>query len=634
MAARLDKETLIKQHFWILAGCFVILMLIPLLVLVTSVSATVEQEEKTLTDSKETVKRISDPKNKDWVEAYKTQDKIIADKKNKIWQIAWDHQKDMTTWPTPPENPGRWKNKYMYFGDPIDSFDAVNFVRDYALQYAEVFHVIQPVLPDKKGNPHGVVQFKGGLTNWDGVLQLSVAFKTPPSDEDIWLAQEDLWVKRELLRVIREANDAVARFKEVLPEAEAGKDKKEAKAEGDQAKPGAAPPAADQVKPAAPTAPSDPNHKRFRNPYWELDLTLAKDDKNKHVLRGTIKNISKRRQPLDTHFKVFVQGGNEPAFHDLHVFDEPLPVGKSLTIKDSPLGENLTIEGLFGVEQVLTWKTGPVKRLDRLELGYPSSRTATRTLKRPLWAKKADVQTGAPGDSATPGSPVNTGNADAGVPAGGKLSGIGGGYGGQDTATSKSGLALNRYTDVNEQVRHMPVGMAVIIDEDHIEDLLAAFANSVLRIQTTQYHWQHCREKIAPAQAEEAVATGTRPRPGGIFNPPVMSKPGPGARPPFGTDMEGMGGRRRPGGGVPIPSLPPGMKGGGSDGRGSTEGDVPGPGGFTVSPATEAEEELNLVEVAVYGIASLYERYPPKPPPQTTEASAAGADATKTDLKK
>ena len=66
-----------------------------------------------------------------------------------------------------------------------------------------------------------------------------------------------------------------------------------------------------------------------------------------------------------------------------------------------------------------------------------------------------------------------------------------------------NGLIINRYTDVSDQVRHMPVAMVVVVDEEHLPELLAAFVNSKLRIQITQYHWQHCREPMNPRNAGE-----------------------------------------------------------------------------------------------------------------------------------
>ena len=79
--------------------------------------------------------------------------------------------------------------------------------------------------------------------------------------------------------------------------------------------------------------------------------------------------------------------------------------------------------------------------------------------------------------------------------------------GGGASAVTKNGLNLYRYIDTNEQVRHMPVGMVVVADDEHLAELLSAFSNSRLRIQVTQCHWQVCRDKMAPLSADSAPAT-------------------------------------------------------------------------------------------------------------------------------
>jgi hypothetical protein len=59
-----------------------------------------------------------------------------------------------------------------------------------------------------------------------------------------------------------------------------------------------------------------------------------------------------------------------------------------------------------------------------------------------------------------------------------------------------------------------------------------------------------------------------------------------------------------PGSGVQGKSLP------GNMGRPS----FPGNGAFGTPSDGDDEENLNLAEVAVYGVASLYEKFPPKQP--------------------
>src|SRR5207248_2814888 len=169
--------------------------------------------------------------------------------------------------------------------------------------------------------------------------------------------------------------------KEVTPESASEKDNKEVKAgpvaEKDTKSAKAEPAALEKdqtpAKPIPPATKGDPNHKIFRNPYWEFDLTLAGTDRGKYVLRGKLTNLTKRKQALDIKFKVFLQDPNtvaDPSFVELTVADLPLAAGDSKEIANQPVPEQKAIEGLFGVEQVLNWKTAAVKRLDQLQLMF------------------------------------------------------------------------------------------------------------------------------------------------------------------------------------------------------------------------------------------------------------------------
>ena len=375
-----------------------LLVLIPLLCLVGSVSGTVEKEGQALDNKKKEGQGIvnSVPPNQRWVDAYKKQDVVVEKKQAVVWGQAYETQKDLITWPEEllVEYPA-FKTKQ--FGDPITQYEASKFAEYYNIQVPAVLKRVQPLIPgayfrtDSSVLPSPdddqIVQFKGN--NWNGVLQLLREFKRdgPPSREDVWLAQEDLWVKRELLAVIRAANDAIAHFKEVTPgqppqpqpapagDAKVAKDAKDAKS----AKPVPKPP---------PAPASDPNHKVFRNYFWEMELTLSRGPKQTYLLGGKLTNIGKRRQPLGV-FRVYLDSSPDSDPTLLPIENEPLAVGQSVEFTKRPVDRGVNIRGLFGVEQVLTWRTAPVKRIDELRIDYHASRLSRRSLVEPRWVEKA-----------------------------------------------------------------------------------------------------------------------------------------------------------------------------------------------------------------------------------------------------
>jgi hypothetical protein len=657
MAVKVDKEFLLKHRFWFLTGVFVVLALVPLFLLTTSVSAFVTTKQKEFDDAKKSIDSInSQSPNQKWVEDYQKQDDFVAAKKGQVHQEAWKSQADMMTYPDAMVPVMKDKR----FGDPLGFLDLDKFARVYDSQLRDVVTEVQPLLPFQEGFQDGVVQFANN--NIEGVLRLKVDFKDlPPTKEDFWLAEEDVWVKRELLRIIRDANDLVARFRPVdeIEAAAAEKKAADAKAaeaakaanEGNPAEAKTPEGTAPAAKPAPKIVkkPVDLNHRSFRNQHWQLDLSLTpgKDTKNrpKITLAGSIKNVGSRKRALGIQFKVYLQEGPNASGVLLNADREPLAVGETWTFPPQDYSpEKIAFQGLFGVEEVLTWRTAPVKRIDVIELGYESSRLANRTLKPPRWYTPPVVETD---PSATGGE----GGAGLGGP--GKFASMGmampgGGTGAQASLTSKNGLLLNRYIDSNDQVRHMPVGMVVVADDEHLSELLSAFTNSRLRIQVTQCHWQVFRDKIAPP-SEETSPGGTGPAVGksgmaGTTPGTTMGMRGSRgrrgedeARGAMGNNMYRGGGAGKLsglGGGTMLGSmgasgmkLPPGL--GSKLGMGGLSmGGAGMPGGGSQFGASdgEAEENLNLLEVAIYGVASIYEKYPPKPitPPDATADAAAG----------
>lgn len=589
---KVDKEFLVKNQFWLLLGGVPPLLLVAMLMLWTSVASAIQTERDAIEKSKDSLKKITDPKNQKHVDQLKNIDEKIASKKNLVWEKAWKVQQHLWTWPK--ELQAKMKDKY--FGDPIDHFDRAEFVDNwYRNQWRDQLYLIVNPLDPKV--PGGFMQFKGG---WDAVVQPVRDWVRPTTDEEVWLAQEDLWVKRELLRVARDANELVGVFRG--PRAPEGKPEEVLKSARGAAK--------EEVV----------DHKVFTNPYWELELVLTRNPQGRHYLRGTIKNISQRRIPLGFYLLVRMQRGLNAAAVPLAVDGDPVAVGEKVAVwhhdikadrKDATPVDAYNPGGLFGVEQLFTWRTAPVKRIDALALGYPAHRVANRSLKPyPGFAPKTDDTAGAAPLADPMGMGGNAGSADASMmmpsgDSGGR--GLTPGLGGKPSNMTPSGLRKDRYIDVTAggPVRRMPVAVMFTIDQAHIQEVLTAFANSRLRIQTTQAHWQRSYDNLQPRGDDGAATAGQGDMPG--------SPPGGGRRPPPDAatdtgDGDSPGGRR-------MPRLPPNMM---------MPGTGMGSGTFGMSSLMEEEEPMNLVEITIYGIASLYERYPPKPQPG--EGGTPGAD--------
>jgi len=633
MAVKVDQEFLLKNRFWIGLGFVVPLVLVSLLLLWISVAGAIETERKAVDDSKKALEGINNPKNQIWVDELHKIDESIAGKKNQVWAKAWRAQQNLMTWPA--KLAPKYKDKY--FGDPIDTYDR-DFFTDkdtgYASQfYYELWDIVDPIDP-RTGL--GAVQFKD---SWESVIQPVRDFPNLPlTSEDVWLAQEDLWVKRELLRVVRDANDSVGVF-HVKPPPEDGQKKAE--------------PAPDKAKLKVPPDEEIKAYKVFVSPYWEAEVVLTQK-KDKHYIRGSLKNISSRRQPLGFYLLVRLMKGRDAQPVPVALDGEPLGTGDSMVFfyraineqkkEPSPV-DRFNPVGIYGVEEDFNWRTVPVKRIDIVALGYSGHRIANRSLKPyPAFAPKTDAGAAdatSPVPGAVPGSPPGgASDAPSGAPAGMGAFGAGGT---QEASKSKNGLERYRYIDVaaNGPVRRMPVAMVLIVDQNHIAEALAAFANSRLRIQTVQAHWQRAHENLEPPEqgSEVTSAQGGGDRPA---MPSSMGSPGSMGRP--GGSGKRLGGMGMGGGGMGMPAPPRGESGGGGDprrrgyGSGGNYGGMPRmpgapgssfpgmrPDGLTGGTGEAEEEELSLVELSIYGIASLYERYPPRTPP------AEAGDATKTE---
>ena len=563
---KLDKETLLKEHFWFLLALAVPLALVSLILLWVTSAGPIAAKEKTIKDAEADLKRVqsSKPKHPRWLDALKKREDSAIVQQKKVWEKNWKDQEKLMTWPASFRPEYLEQLNQMYFGDDIPGESIRSaYPSNYQDQIRDIIDLAQP----RNGSGQVMVQ---PHDSWETLLRLMPesldAWKNPPTSEDLWLAQEDLWVQRGLLQIVRDVNDAVASF----------------------------------------TGKGAGQHMVFTNPDWMLDLTLAQDDKGKPIVKYRLTNIGSRRQNLGFSFEITFAGVDT---HGLLPIDgEPLAPGKSIPAEGEQVlpgkakpGEWVIDVGrpssLKSVRQVFDWRTVPVKRVDKIVMGALSHRQSTLELKpAKVFADQKDANT-APGPATSQPSRGVGGKPIAETPG----TTHPGGAAAEDL--SKNGLVRKRYISTTAEVRRMPVAMVLIVDQAHMQDVLTAVANSPLRIQVTQWLWRRYHGDIKPREEEKTnTANGESGRDGRPQRIPVGGRP-------EGTPPAGI-----------RPGVRPGV----------------GPGGYgQPGTGTAAEEqEWDLIEISIYGVASLYERYPPKQPkaeaaatPQTGTTPAAGPAA-------
>jgi hypothetical protein len=394
----------------------------------------------------------------------------------------------------------------------------------------------------------------------------------------------------------------------------------------------------DDPPPAAPT-----QRFRFRSPDWEMELILERAPDGQYVVSGKSKlknvNVSKRTLALNLAKFTVLCGGREVT--EITIPEDWLPAGSTAEIKQASRPFVYDAGKPIAVRQDFTWATSPIKRVDAIEFpgsaSYNSHRTANLALKPAAQFPLPKAEEAA--------APAGQAGAMGGM-AGGPKGEMGRG-GATDVSKTPNGLIRERYISVTDQVRHMPVALDLIVDQAHMQDVLTAVVNSRLRIQITQVQWRRIRGvKSTGDEAGPGTAGGMAPPgvPGGLGGPPsgfggppgTPGAPGSFGGPPTGSGRYGGGMSPGPGGGSSGSGMPPvggpgvgGLRSPGGSSPGSSGGLPPvGPGGRgpgTPGVGAGDDSDPNLVELAVYGIAALYERYPPKS--KDAAAAAPGAPA-------
>jgi hypothetical protein len=631
----ITKETLKKHHFWILVGVTPLLVLIAVIMIDSGVGAEIETKTKAINTAKDALKGKDAPKSEAFISKFGVQLEELGRKRTDLWKENWERQiglavkqvsgKD-TVVQDPARNLLRWPKsgklvRFNYgadyatnkaqlkFGDPIPN-DTDEY-KEFSKEEVYIAEFSNPAMKDIEREPEkrtGMADrvyptsFAGG---WAAVLR---HVQTPagwgesvPRPEQIWLVLEDIWVQRAALDAIKQVNDSIAKFY----------------------------PVPRRDKDGAPQ-PETNLERSFASRIWRIDMKVApRPSDNRFVMSGTLTNVTDRLQLLGAGNTLVLNvwlssaAGAQPV--QFRIGGEFVAGGATIAVspaEDHVLPAGTSVDKIERIEQVFDTKTVPIRRIDHLALGKTDSRYAAYPLQMPLFPafkKEAEAAEAAKAAASSSSGPGGAGGSSLG-PMGGTGSSKPPGSDSGNTAAAAGQLEgggtlesvidgnRKRYVEATAQIRRMPVAITVIVDQAYMHDVLMAYANLPMRFQVTQYHWQRFRGSIGG---------------GGVYGSSGSSDDiiGP------ARGMEGSGGIKfgsgsslgpSPMGGSSLGPAPggPGPKGGSSLGPSpGGPGPMGTPGGATASAPSgsfsEAQLTAGLVELTIYGIVSVYEKYEP-----------------------
>jgi hypothetical protein len=603
----MNAEVLKKHHYWIVAGLAPLFVLVAAFMLMSSVGKAIE---KAKTDAKASLDKVKNAKapGKGTLEVL-GKDKDVQEKmRGVLWEQNWASQEPLFTW---PKHPAGHFDKFntMKFGANfvIDGYDNEQFRRVYPSVYNTEF--AKAIAPTKfAGGWQKVLRHVG--ENMFGDAQLT--------SNQMWVLVEDIWIQRSMLEPIRNLNAAITAFT-AWPNNYDSQTKQ--------------------------STPATDRHRTFSNRNWDVELiirNLKKDDpKSPLIVSGSLRNRTQQLQVLGVggamRFKLWLDPKLEPM--EFPIEGAGVAGQESMPISYVPLHQippGINDPKLLKLEQVLDDRTVPIRRLDRLAIGYPSAKEAGVELRSPTFWPDPSAEAGG---AAMPGAPMGGaepgGNSEGMMPGAGYGPGMGGGQAAGPPRGIAGALSLKaaadgcrkRYTAINDQLRRMPIGFVIVVDQMYINDVMIAFVNSPLRFEPLQYHWRRFSDTLGEsaggsegglAGGGELGGSGEGMSVGGMAGAGFGSGYGAGYGSGYGPGM-GAGGRGE--GGMP------GMGGMGMPGMGGMGG-MPGSGGNSFSAEfsaiSEAQANAGLVQLSVYGQITLYEKYAPPAPEGGGEATLSG----------
>lgn len=651
---KMDKETLIRHRFWVLAGAEIPLVLIALAVLVFGVRSQVVATQQKIESQVNKPKEIKEARNDRWVERLKKEEAAVVKVLHRVWKEGWDSQAELVTWPqdvqkefneglfavtvkatetkgkaakppvtplkdkdflirgevlekkdyrikvhawiekdipvstTPPLPPGTpakakppkpdEQDLYFYF-TPHMKLSAPNYTE----QEVESFEKLQP------GNQVEITYYRGKYFgddfNDDEKDRFAASYfeQFPPLRDFFRNVKGEEYV---LLRGGWKEGDTNQATTENMPsffrrDMEWPKDPR---------------PTAEKIWNAQEDfwiqrellrviqqanryvavfkgegGNAEGKTYVFTNPYWQIEVTRKG---NQYTTKYT--NISRQMQKLNVSFRFQLtnpSGSREkPLYKIVRVDGQPL---RPKAFIEPPVWEvpDTTPEGIFGIEQALTTETAPVKQLDNLGLDVHSHRTFPKGFKNRFGTKEQK-------QPAADQSKKNT----LRMPGGAE----------QEVASEKKG-PHPRYSESTPQFRKLPVAVVLLVDQDSAHYALTAFEESKLRFQITQVTLTHYPGKLE-GQKRKSKEKGK-----GEKDTKKEKAPSPEEGEPEPVMKSGGGGGMK----MTLRGLPT-SRGGRRGGMVQPTGQQPGP--F----AGYAGEQGAIMELVVYGYATLYERFPEK----------------------
>jgi hypothetical protein len=621
--AAMTKETLAKHHFWILIGITPILVLIAVIMISSSVGAEIDKKTGEIKSATDALKGKENPKSEAFLSRFNGQIEVLGRKRTDLWKENWERQIGLTTrmvgnketvvqdsvrnllrWPRSPKLNGfnytaayATDKNQLKFGDkiPDDEGEDQEFKKPnvYLVEFSnagtDVKDIGQLPLEKRTGMADRVypTTFAGG---WENVLRhVNDWGNNKIRSELLWLALEDIWVQRAMLGSIKSVNDQIGAFVKTT------RYENNVKAEETLLE------------------------RAFESRVWYLTLKATqRPGDGRYVLSGTIRNKTDRLQLLGNNntmvLNVWLSRANDLPVQ-FKIGGEFVPGGATVPIAQSEehvLPPATPVDEIVKVEQVFDTRTVPIRRIERLALGKTDSRYAAQPLKMPLFKQfeKDEEAAKAGGASGSPsGMPLPMSSAPSSLTAGKDPSAgaaQGQSEGGGDVP---SVLDSNRKRYVDQpttQVRRMPVAICVVVDQAYIQDVLLAYANSPMRFQITQWHWQRFRGTLG-----DSGSGGSGPGSDDIAGP--------------ARGYEGSGGIRFGAGSIKMSGPRPGLPGaptGGTPGLPMSGPSPLGPGGpgfpfggdsGSLTTISEGQLTAGLVELTIYGIVSLYEKYTETP---------------------